>query len=373
MQRQRVLVILASVLYVAASAFANAPAMAQTTDAPLAQEAEPDQERPHVAAILPLRSATFSRLADAVKRGMQTAAAADRPDALPLLVYGTGDDPKEVADTYDRALRLGARLVLGPLTRSDVQTVASSHAVTVPTLVLSIPDGADVTMPDGMYALGVQIESEARQIAKLAQSQGRRRAVIIAVDSPLGKRTAQAFADDFARAGRVIVDQFTYTATAPQLKKIKDTLAINTADMIFFALDGTRARAMRPYLGKALPSYGTSQIYAGASDAVGMHDLNGITFVDMPWVLMPDHPAVMIYPRAQGGPFSVEQERFYALGIDAWRLGQVLLDVGFNDAGTIDGVTGYLSPGSGRVFQREAVAAQFVQGQPKLLNPVSGR
>ena len=373
MQRQRVLLFFASLLYVAASALANAPALAQGTDPSAAQNAEPDAERPHIAAILPLKSASFSRLADAVRRGMQTAAAADRADALPLVIYATGDDAKEVTDTYDRALRLGARLVLGPLTRSDVQTIANSHAVTVPTLALSIPDGAEALLPDGMYALGVQIESEARQVAKLAQSQGRRRAVIIAVDSLLGKRIAQAFAEDFARAGRLIVDQFSYTAAAPQLKKIKDALALNTADMIFFAMDATRARAMRPYLGKLLPSYGTSQIYAGANDAVGMHDLNGVTFVDMPWVLMPDHPAVMIYPRAQGAPLGIEQERFYALGIDAWRLGQVLLEAGFNDAGTIDGVTGYLSPGGGRVFIREAVSAQFVQGQPKLLNPVSGR
>lgn len=373
MQRQRVLLFLASLLYVAASTFANAPALAQGADAPAAQSAEPEAERPHIAAILPLRSVSFAKLGDAVRRGIQAAAAADRADALPLVIYPTGDDAKEVIDTYDRALRLGARLVLGPLTRNDVQAIANSHAVTVPTLALSIPDGAEALLPDGMYALGVQIESEARQIARLAQSQGRRRAVIIAMDSTLGKRLSQAFADDFARAGRLIVDQFTYTAAAPQLKKIKEALALNTADMIFFAMDGARARAMRPYLGKTLPGYGTSLIYAGATDAVGMHDLNGMTFVDMPWVLMPDHPAVMIYPRAQAAPMAIELERFYALGIDAWRLGQVLLDAGFTDAGTIDGVTGYLSPGSGRMFVREAVSAQFIQGQPKLLNPVSGR
>ena len=109
------------------------------------------------------------------------------------------------------------------------------------------------------------------------------------------------------------------------------------------------------------------------NDAVGQHDLNGVTFVDMPWVLMPDHPAVIAYPRLQGVFTSYEQERFYALGIDAWRLAQALLASGFNEAGTLDGVTGYLSPGPGHQFVREAVAAQFLQGQPRLLNPVSGR
>jgi outer membrane PBP1 activator LpoA protein len=375
MQRRRVLITLGATLYWGIAAFATGGARAQTPDtAPPApvDPPPPEEEKPHIAALLPTKSASFGKLADAVRRGLMAGAAVQGGNALPLIIYPTGEDAKELVDTYDRALRLGARLVIGPLTKAGVHAIAKSNAVTVPTLALNIPD-SDVLLPDSMYAFGVQIESEARQMAKIALSQGRRRAVIITPDNTLGRRVATAFAEDWARSGRLIVDQYMYTTDQVALKKIKDGITIGNADMIFLALDAPRARSIRPYLGKLLPTYGTSQVYMAGSEAVGQHDLNGVTFVDMPWVLMPDHPAVIAYPRPQGVFVSYEQERFYALGIDAWRLGQALLESGFNDVGTIDGVTGYLSPGPGRQFVREAVAAQFVQGQPKLLNQVSGR
>jgi len=377
MQRRRVLVFLAASLYWGTAALATDDAGAQTPagspppEAP-AQAPSEDQERPHIAALLPIKSATFGKLADAVRRGVMAGAVADGANALPLVVYSTGDDAKELVDSYDRAIRLGARLVIGPLTKSGVNTIATSNAVSVPTLALTVPD-SEVLLPDGMYAVGVQIESEARQMVKQALSQGRRRAVIIAAENTLGRRVASAFAEDWTRAGRLVVDQYMYTTDQAALKKIKNGITVGNADMIFLALDAPRARSIRPYLGKILPTFGTSQIFMAANEVVGQHDLNGVIFVDMPWLLMPDHPAVIAYPRPQGVFSSYEQERFYALGIDAWRLGQALLASGFNDAGTLDGVTGYLSPGPGRQFIREAVTAQFVQGQPKLLNPVSGR
>ena len=68
--------------------------------------------------------------------------------------------------------------------------------------------------------------------------------------------------------------------------------------------------------------------------------LNGVRFVDMPWLLQADHPAVMVYPRLQAGD-DVEFERLYALGIDAFRLGLELLKGTREPA--LDGVTGQIS------------------------------
>jgi outer membrane PBP1 activator LpoA protein len=368
MQRSRVLVLLAAVLYlVLASTLPRAHAQAEAD----ASRAEPEEEeRPHVAALLPVDVPAFARFADAVRRGLIVAAQADA--ALPLVVYPTGSDPQRLVQIYDEAIRRGAQVVIGPLAKNDVETIARSHAVTVPTLALTVPDG-DVLLPDNMYAFGVQLDAEARQIARLAISQGRNRAVVIAADNALGRRIAQAFSEEWTRSGRLIVDQYAFTVDQALLKKIRQGISMGNADMIFLALDASRARQMRPYLGKALPTYGTSQVFTGANDVVGQHDLNGVTFVDMPWLLMPDHPAVMAYPKPVGILPTADLERFYALGIDAWRLASGLLDTGFSRVGTVDGVTGYLYPGNARQFVREAVAAQFVQGEPRLLNPVSGR
>ena len=80
---------------------------------------------------------------------------------------------------------------------------------------------------------------------------------------------------------------------------------------------------MRPYINSAIPVYATSQVFSGNTNTLTNYDLADVRFVDMPWMLQPDHPAVMIYPRVVPA-VTPDLERLYALGIDAYRLLQVL-------------------------------------------------
>jgi outer membrane PBP1 activator LpoA protein len=373
MQRLRVLLFSVVLLYGALAALAMGARAEEEAEPATGEPPAQVEEKPHIAVLLPLDSPAFGKLADAVRRGIAAAAATAEPDTtLPIIVYSTTDAAKHVVDTYDRALRAGAQFVIGPLTKSAVQAVAASNAVTVPTLGLSVPD-SEVGLPDGMYAFGVQIEAEARQIARVAQSQGKRRAIVITGDNTLARRTSQAFMDEWSRSGRLIVDQHPFTTDQAKLKRIRDGLASNNVDAIFFALDGQRTRQIRPFLSKTLAAYGTSQIHSAEGTVLGQHDLNGVIFLDMPWMVLPDHPAVLTYPRQVGVFGSFEQERFYAIGIDAWRLAQGLLDEGFGGMSPVDGVTGLLSPGLARLFVREPLAVQFVQGAVRVLDGVSLR
>ena len=135
--------------------------------------------------------------------------------------------------------------------------------------------------------------------------------------------------------------------------------------MVFLALDGKRARLIRSYLGLSMPVYATSMVHTSEAPLAN-YELNGVYFVDMPWLLTPDHPAVLSYERPDGAQANVEYQRFYALGIDAYRIAQSLLkdDSQFQP---LDGVTGYITMDSDRHFRREAIPAQFVQGETKVL------
>ena len=63
----------------------------------------------------------------------------------------------------------------------------------------------------------------------------------------------------------------------------------------------------------------------------------------MPWFAEPDHPAVMAYAKPAQA-LAVEYERLYALGIDAWRLGQLIFKSGNAiNLPPLDGVTGRIS------------------------------
>ena len=77
-------------------------------------------------------------------------------------------------------------------------------------------------------------------------------------------------------------------------------------------------------------------------------------------MLQPDHPAVMIYPRIVPA-LTPDMERLYALGIDSYRLLQVLLEHNRANSLPLDGVTGKITL-YGHIFQREAVAALMRQG-----------
>src|SRR5918996_1049782 len=99
----------------------------------------------------------------------------------------------------------------------------------------------------------------------------------------------------------------------------------------------------------AVTAYGTSQLNPGTGIATFSADVADVRFVDLPWMVQPDHPAVMVYARP-GVRESDDIERLYALGIDAFRAAEDLLN-GKRDI-EIDGVTGRLTLGADGRFRR---------------------
>jgi len=365
-----VVTLTAAVLYGCAPALTSAAAEPSPTVSPPA--ASPDSPQPapaalavatpHFALLLPLASSALARHAEAVSKGFLAAARTQGGPPLPVHVYATGDDANSVTDSYRRALAAGARVVVGPLTRSTVTAIAASAMVMVPTLALNVPE-PQVGTPPGFYTLSLQVEAEARQVAQLAYNDGRRSALTVNGDTPLLKRIHQAFVEEFTRLGGAHVADHLYTPEPGGLTRIKLAAEASDADMAFIALDLSRARRARAYLG-ALPLYGTSLVHPGEATPLVGFDLAGVRFLDMPWMLQPDHPAVMVYPRADYRD-DIEFDRLYALGIDAYRIALLLLTGVPNAA--LDGVTGRLTLGRDLQFTRTLTAAQFIDGKLMVL------
>lgn len=321
---------------------ASAPAVAIPTE-PVA---------PHIALLLPLKSTAYAKAADAVKQGF-LAAASKEIDGLPVRIYSCADEDKEVVALYQQALTNGAVAVAGPLTRGGVAALAMNASLMTPTLALNVIDS---TRSDQLYFFGLPPESEARQSALLATAAGLRTITLVSTNTALSKRLVQAFADEWQRAGGVIQSEITYTNDPNPLK----ALALDPGNAVFMAAELDKARLLRPYINNTLPVYATSQAFSGNTNTLTNYDLADVHFVDMPWLLQPDHPAVMIYPRATPA-LELERERLYALGIDAYRLLQILFEHGMTNALPLDGVTGKITL-TGHLFQREAAPAVFKQG-----------
>lgn len=309
---------------------------------------------PHIALLLPLKSKDYGAAADAVQQGFMAAASRQSP-ALPIRVYSDFDENNNVVAVYRQATAGGAKVVVGPLTRSGVSALAAEQFIPVPTLTLNIVEEKPAQF---LYYFGMAAETEARQVAQLARRQGLREAIIVTTRAQFTKRLQSAFEEEWVAAGGGILREIEFNNAYSEFADITEM----PGTVIFLAAGTKTARLIRPYLPNKLPIYATSQIFSGNENTLTNYDLNGIRFVDMPWLLQPDHPAVMTYLRATT-PLSIDRERLYALGIDAYRLAQLLLSKKI--ALPLDGVTGdiYLRD---HVFQRMATPAIFQEGRSQL-------
>lgn len=330
--------------------------------APPAQPLQPG--RPHVALILPTASPTLGRLAEAVRQGFAAAAEAAGRDTYPVIATAIDNEQAALVTSCATAQAAGAVLVVGGLTRDGAALLAQSGCARVPILALNEPPpGTD--LPANVFTLSLSLEQEARQAALLAVAEGRHTAVVIHSPSPLSRRVQEAFEREWTRAAGEVRGRLVFSGSVEDAPIVRERLAGVNADMVFLALDAPEARAVRPYVSGMLPVYATSMSINPRAEAIVNVDLQGVRYVEMPWFIQPDHPAVMIYPQPKAA-LSVEQERLYAFGIDAFRIGMVLLR-GDRKA-PLDGVTARIQL-EGNHFARTLNPAEVDGGRVIPLRP----
>ena len=333
----------------------NAADTTKSAEPPAPPTPPPAPER-NIALVLPLDSKTYSRAADATREGFLAAAEAAKADnPLPVKVYPSDDSVHSLLDAYAHAVNEGASIVIGPITREGVTALARSGAVTVPTLALNAPDVA-VRAPAQLLVLSLSLEAEARQMAQLAYGEHHRKAAVVVGTDALAKRMRNAFADEWTRLGGTPVVDYAASKDSKLLAALRSDLRAKGIDAVFLALDTTNARSVRPYLGNAT-TYATSRVYRGAADLSTNLDLKGIHFVEMPWLLLQQQPEVQLWPRSKKS-LSVDLERFYALGVDAFRLSQLMLKNAVHGT-NFAGVTGALTLDQGNFFSRLLPQASF--------------
>lgn len=326
--------------------------------------------------LLPLQSEVFGAAAQAVRTGFQSAYEREA-DGVEIAVLETGDGARQIDAIYaDAQERFD--IIVGPLARADVATIAQSGKVRKPTLALAHPDvagDAEPVLPAAMLPIGLSIEDEARQVANWAAA-GRKmaRAFAISGNAAWQRRAARAFVSQWQQRGQeaqaLEVSVSGAYVGASSMVLLKKRLQEEKPALLFLALDDAQARQLLQAIGREQPVYGTSQLNPlSVSDwRTGdmRPEMNGVRLVDMPWQLLPDHPAVMSYPRqvvAADQRANPDMERLYALGIDAFRIArEIALQ---HKEFELDGVTGKLTVRFGKgipFFQRIEQPASYVDG-----------
>jgi hypothetical protein len=338
--------------------------------------------------LLPLtgrQTVAASLVRDGFIAGLDQVPEAQRPE---VRIYDTGTLGVDAA--LQNARTDGMVMLVGPLTRDEVLSAAQLHSGSTPMLLLNSLGAQGA--PRGVYQFALSPEDEARQVARGAWAAGQRRALVLQQSGDWGTRVSAAFVDEFTRAGGDVATQAKFdpairelTDVITQALKVNDSRArhrrlqqVVGGDLVFEAqprddLDLVFTAAQQPltmrqvqpqlrFFGAGnIPSYMTSDGFD--PDPVAARDLEGVRFVDMPWVL--DATGATADRRAATQPIWSDRgqrlSRLFAFGHDAATL---VLSLGVRNVGTVpvQGLTGRLSIDSEGQVARELQWAKISGG-----------
>ncbi|MEO8779674.1 MAG: penicillin-binding protein activator [Rhodanobacter sp.] len=334
------------------------------------------------------------------------AAASNHAPRPAIRVYDSKGTADGAVQAYQQAVRDGAKLVVGPLSRGEVAAVFDQAALPVPLLALNHPDGRKLPAANASE-FGLLPETEGAQAADHMAERGLRRAYVLISNDDFARRAAGAFkAELISRGGEVIDTAVLPTGATSYAQNISDlhmpqtTAAAGAASGavdeatagstdataksspaasaagdtgIFISMRPNEARLLLPQLRIAqinLPVFATSHVYAGSDDAAANRDLDGLEFCDAPWLFdaqpgLPDHASMAAaLPAARGGA-----ARLFAFGMDAWHLVPYLDWLRAHPGSYMPGATGQLAADQFGRIRRVLIWAQFQNG---LARPLSG-
>ena len=316
----------------------------------------PDGPAVRVALLLPLESQALAQPAKAVRAGFMAAHEQQR-GAITVTLIPTGDSSQASLDAY-RAAAEQNDIVVGPLARPAVAALATSGAVTKPTIALNHPQVGS-PLPRQMLVIGFSLEDEARQVAEWAASeQPSGPALVLTGRATWQQRLSGAFSARWSELGRnqttVELPNADGYIDGNALSDLRARLQSQPPQLVYAALDANSLRQVRSALGTSLPTYGTASVNPGREPGSIPAELVGVRILDLPWTVQADHPSVTSYPSWSSGGRGLDLQRLYALGIDAYRIARELA-LRPTGAFELDGATGRLSVDMGqgaRAFRR---------------------
>ncbi len=273
-----------------------------------------------------------------------------------MRVIGHGDDG--VLPAIASAQASGVALGVGPLTRDDLKTVLAMAPSRPRLLALNQSDEGTALPPD-TYSLALSVDSDAALLARTARADGARTIALVAADGPLQQRFVAAFEAEWRRGGASPPRVYHFDPNPEMLGLLRREITARPTDAVVLAVDGDYAALTKSFMPPG-PVYAISQIADDLPSPIS-HDLDGVRYVEIPWLADPADPTLAALPRANlGNPVS---ERLYALGLDAFALAQMLAEPVPPTSVEINGATGHLSLTPSRSFARQGRLMEIRDGR----------
>ncbi|SFM73703.1 penicillin-binding protein activator [Marinobacter zhejiangensis] len=356
------------------------------------------RQRPEsIALALPL-SGPLAKAGEAIRDGFLSAFYQDESTAeldINITMFDTNDTAFE--ELYQKILATEPDLIVGPLRKESLAELTQHAPLPVPVLALNyLPENSSV--PAQFYQFGLAAEDEARQIAERLHSENRDQVLALFPDGDWGSRFEQALDNALAENNGKVLDSVRFLnaenlrtvsagllgieASRQRAIDVERTIGLNVefeprrrqdADAIVMVAPPTIARQFKPmfafYFGGDLPVYSPSLVYEGDPAPNRDRDLNGVRFTDIPWILGEENE-FRDDALAAFGAIGGQLGRLFAMGADAYQIGNRLTLLQQVDDAALDGQTGRLTMTPDGKVQRQQQWALFQNGTPTHLADV---
>ncbi len=327
---------------------------------------------PERLAVLLPQTGSLDVAGNAIRDGILAGYYAETRQKPSIRFYNSQGTAEGAKAAYQRALKDGAQMMIGPIGKEEVAAIADM-ANGVPVLALN-----NVANPSNKFLLNFSLtpEREGELLAEQLLGKNLKQAAVLYQAGESNVRVLSAFEKVYTKSGGTLLAK----TLAPQFGKdeagnsINPTLpeGISRANAIVLLMSGTAAKTSRAALAlngaSALPVYASSEITDNA-DPKTNSQLDGVLFLQMPWLSGQNNTQgvnaaqLKALPSARGGG-----SRLNAFGLDAWLI-STRLQTWLNSPNTaINGATGTLHLEPDGQIERSLPWLVFQNGIPQTAN-----
>jgi outer membrane PBP1 activator LpoA protein len=283
---------------------------------PSKEPSKKPSKTPLMALILPGKTSAYGGAAQAVKTGFMAAAeAAQAKDSCLVIEHGNG----EVVSAFQQATEAGVSVMVGPLVRDDLGVLLAMPPLAWTITLTQLEDG-ETRLPSNLLPLTLTVESDARFLAREIFIEGREGVpVIVSNETPLMRRFADAFIDEWLRFGETVPERMRFSTE--EIATLKTRLEALSPSAVLLAVEGNDAALARAQT-KSWPTYASGHIYQ-RQEQFGAVALDGLQVVEIPWLVTPQAVRFKALPPL---PPSPAMARLYALGYDAFQTAEAFLE-----------------------------------------------
>lgn len=331
-----------------------------------------DYRPPATLAVLLPQSGNLAVAGNAIRDGLLAAYYAETRSKPGIRFYDTQGNAAGAKAAFDRAVKEGAQMIIGPIGKDEVAAI-HDDAGDIPVLALNRLDA-----PSNRHVLNFSLspEREGELIAERLLGKGLLQTAVFSQGSDSNSRMLGAFEKRYQSGGGSVL----LKAPAPVFGKDAAGAAVNPvlpdavreAKAVLLLMNGDAAKPTRAAL--ALNGAGGIPVFAGtditdSSDAKTNSQLDGIEFLQMPWLVNRGNSLnisaaqLLKLPSARG-----PGAKLNAFGADAWLIATRLPVWLASPNSEIAGATGslHLEP-DGRI-ERSLPWSVFRAGIPQAVN-----